>query len=366
MNRLSTSGFLFRGLLLLSLVGIPCFAGTVSADLTSPNPNTLYRVIVTYKTGVAKSMTAASVVNTGMTVVGTLPNNQELCDMLGSAIKNMANDASIEHISLDHKVVSTGTAKPVYDYMPQNIGLGAGVSFNLGQGVGVAVIDSGINVNDDLSSAFWYFNVPRVWYSESFVPGDSSTADKFGHGTHVAGIIAGDGSNSMGAKFTNTVHGVAPGVHLINLRVLDAKGASMDSTVISAIDRAIQLKNWYNIKVINLSLGRPVYESYKTDPLCQAVERAWAAGITVVVAAGNGGRDTLLKTKGYATIGAPGNDPRVITVGASNSESQPNWKLDKMTTYSSKGPTRRRSCCETRPCRSRQPDLLDLHARCDA
>jgi len=88
--------------------------------------------------------------------------------------------------------------------------------------------------------------------------------------------------------------------------------------VISAIQEAIQLKSMYNIRVINLSLslGRPVFESYKLDPLCQAVEAAWKTGIVVVVAAGNSGRDNSQGTNGYATITSPGNDPYVITVGA--------------------------------------------------
>ena len=78
-----------------------------------------------------------------------------------------------------------------------------------------------------------------------------------------------------------------------------------DSQVIAAIQMAIQLKSTYNIRVINLSLGRPVYESYKLDPLCQAVEQAWKAGIVVVVAAGNDGRDNSVGTNGYGTITAP-------------------------------------------------------------
>ena len=80
--------------------------------------------------------------------------------------------------------------------------------------------------------------------------------------------------------------------------------------MIAAIQQAIALESTYNIRVLNLSLGRPVYESYTLDPLCQAVEAAWNAGIVVVVAAGNAGRDTSLGTQGYATIDAPGNDPR--------------------------------------------------------
>ena len=86
-------------------------------------------------------------------------------------------------------------------------------------------------------------------------------------------------------------------------------------------------------------LGVPCYESYVTDPLCRAVEKAWQAGIVVVAAAGNDGRDDRFGTKGYGTISAPGNSPRVITVGAMNTVGTPNRNDDKMASYSSKGPT---------------------------
>jgi len=99
------------------------------------------------------------------------------------------------------------------------------------------------------------------------------------------------------------------------------------------------LKNVFNIRVINLSLGRPVYESYTQDPLCQAVEAAWKAGIVVVVAAGNDGRDNTFGEQGYGTINAPGNDPYVITVGAMKTEGTYTRTDDLIATYSSKGPT---------------------------
>ena len=92
---------------------------------------------------------------------------------------------------------------------------------------------------------------------------------------------------------------------------------SSDSVVIAAIDRAISLKSTYNIRVMNLSIGRPIYESYRLDPICAAVTAAWKQGIVVVVAAGNLGRD------GYATITSPGNDPYAITVGAMKTEGTP-------------------------------------------
>ncbi len=121
--------------------------------------------------------------------------------------------------------------------------------------------------------------------------------------------------------------------------MLDASGSGTDSQVIAAIQRAISLKSTWNIQVLNLSLGRPVYESYTVDPLCQAVEAAWNAGITVVVAAGNDGRNNSMGTNGYATITAPGNDPYVITVGSMKTAASVTTSDDTIASYSSKGPT---------------------------
>ena len=91
--------------------------------------------------------------------------------------------------------------------------------------------------------------------------------------------------------------------------------------------------------MINLSLGRPIYESYTLDPLCQAVEKAWKAGIVVVVAAGNDGRDLNLNPEGYGTIDAPGNDPYALTVGAMNTMETAPINDDIIASYSSKGPS---------------------------
>ena len=108
---------------------------------------------------------------------------------------------------------------------------------------------------------------------------------------------------SPGAVVTRSFRGAAPGANLIDLRVLDANGMSNDSVIISALEQAVKLKARYNIKVINLSVGRPILESANLDPLCKAVAAAWRQGIVVVVAAGNLGRN------GYATITSPGNSP---------------------------------------------------------
>jgi serine protease AprX len=253
-----------------------------------------------------------------------------------SKLAELVADPEVSYVSPDRplKGASTGSTTQVLDYHTDSINAPAAWALGLdGTGIGVAVIDSGVANVSDLTAS-------NVVYSQDFVGDNSGSAvDLFGHGTHVAGIVAGNGSNSTGANFTYTFQGVAKNANVINLRVLDANGGGTDSEVISAIETAIQLQNTYNIRVINLSLGRGVYESYTQDPLCQAVEQAWQAGIVVVVAAGNDGRDNSGGTLGYGTITAPGNDPYVITVGAMNSKGTADRTDDVPASYSSKGPT---------------------------
>ena len=207
-----------------------------------------------------------------------------------------------------------------------------------GTGVGVAVIDSGVNSVFDLTQS-GASKTSRIVYSQNFDPSANTTNDLYGHGTHVAGIIAGNGGSSSCGNCDVTFRGIAPNANIINLRALDQNGSATDSTVIAAIQQAIALKNQYNIGVINLSLGRGVFESYTLDPLDQAVEQAWNAGIVVVVAAGNYGRDNSSNNSGYGTITAPGNDPYVITVGAMKTMETASRADDLIATYSSKGPT---------------------------
>src|SRR5437879_3736240 len=253
----------------------------------------------------------------------------------------LADDPDVAYISPNRPL--SGTSTSTLDYTPESVN--AQVAWQQwgldGTGVGVAVIDSGITAVGDL---YWW--IPsnqtygsRVVYSQNFVPGTTDTSDLYGHGTHVAGIIAGAGWFSTGSNFTHTFEGIAPNANVINLRVLDQDGAGTDSSVIAAIQTAISLKSTYNIRVINLSLGRQVYESYTLDPLCQAVEAAWNAGIVVLAAAGNQGRNDSASTEGYGTIAAPGNDPYVITVGVMKTANTPTRIDDTIASYSSKGPT---------------------------
>ncbi|MFZ0796674.1 MAG: S8 family peptidase [Terriglobales bacterium] len=252
-----------------------------------------------------------------------------------SMLAVLANDPNVAYITPDRQMSLTATNNEEFaTAVEANV---ASWQFGFdGTGVGVAVIDSGIAAHPDLNNAN---GNSRVVYSQSFVAGQTRTrTDLFGHGTHVAGLIGGNGSNSGTANgYPATYAGMAPNVNLINLRVLDQNGFGTDSQVIAAIEQAIALEDTYNICVINMSLGRPIFENYTLDPVDQAVEAAWQAGIVVVVAAGNNGR--YAPTDGYGTIGVPANDPAVITVGATLTMYTPTRADDEITSYSSKGPT---------------------------
>lgn len=208
-----------------------------------------------------------------------------------------------------------------------------------GAGIGVAVIDSGVTSwHRDLtytgsSSLVQTRNGQRVAAFVDFVNGRTSPYDDNGHGTHVAGIIAGNGYDTDGARA-----GIAPDAHLVSLKVLNENGNGVISDVIAALDWAVANKSAYKLRVINLSVGAAITESYRTDPLTLAAKRAVDAGLVVITAAGNLGRNSLGLAQ-YGGICAPGNAPWVITVGASNHEGTVNRSDDQMAPFSSRGPS---------------------------
>src|SRR5687768_10284741 len=210
-----------------------------------------------------------------------------------------------------------------------------------GNGVGVAIIDSGITSwHDDLYLEKGRRGRERIVHFRDFTRPVISTLwtseqshDEYGHGTHVAGVIAGNGYDSRGART-----GIAPGAHLISLKVLDADGHGYISDVIAAIDYAISVRATHNIRIINLSVASAVTESYNKDPLTLAARRATDAGIVVVAAAGNAGRNADGKTQAGA-ITSPGNAPWVLTVGASSHQGTARRADDVIAGFSSRGPT---------------------------
>ena len=227
-----------------------------------------------------------------------------------------------------------------------------------GQNVTVAILDSGVEPHKDLGD--WGTARSRVIAEKDFVNPEpilvydtksglyERVYDPCGHGTHVAGIIAGNGAASTGNGFYRTFYGIARKANLVSVRVLDGNGRGTVSNVIAGIQWVIANKVQHDIRVLNLSLGHPVGESYTTDPLCQAVEQAHFGGITVVCAAGNNGRlqdkaaqnqDNEGYSTAYGSIQSPANDPYVITVGAMKASGNERAK-HKIATYSSRGPSR--------------------------
>jgi serine protease AprX len=255
--------------------------------------------------------------------------NARVIELPNAAIEALADHPIIERISLDREVMST------MERTGATIGAAA-VRQDLGvdgSGVGVAIIDSGITAwHDDLANGSGGQRVVRF---VDLVRNRSTPYDDYGHGTHVAGIIAGDGFDSGGARA-----GVAPGVQLTVLKVLDDHGNGRISDVIAAFDYVLKKSAALNIRVVNLSVATGVYESYLTDPLTVAAKRLVDAGIVVVTAAGNLGR-TPTGSDAYGGITAPGNAPWVLTVGASSHLGTAVRSDDQMAAFSSRGPTAR-------------------------
>jgi serine protease AprX len=253
-----------------------------------------------------------------------------------SELAALAADMGVDHLSGDPLVtpsMSISNASTAADKTRTGSGGLLGLLATpgvTGQGIVVAVVDSGIAAHPALAK--------KVIASVSFVNGDPSTDDAYGHGTHVAGIIT--GSAAPATPVTSLYNGgIAPGVQLVNVRVLDSRGRGYTSDVIAGLDWVVANRARYNIRIINLSLGHPVTEPAATDPLCEAVGRAVAAGLTVVVSAGNDGRSA----DGHRVLGgitSPGNSPLALTVGALNTWGTIARNDDTVADFSSRGPTR--------------------------
>ena len=201
-----------------------------------------------------------------------------------------------------------------------------------GAGIGVAVIDSGVTSwHDDLAEPGT--SVERVDRFVDFVNGGAAAYDDYGHGSHVAGIVAGNGADSSGAR-----SGIAPAARIVALKVLDRSGAGRVSDVIAALDYVVLHRQELNIRVVNLSVAAAVHESYNVDPLTVAARAAVESGIVVVAAAGNNGRDPQGHVQ-YGGITAPGNAPWVLTVGASSHMGTIDRADDTIAAFSSRGPT---------------------------
>ena len=232
----------------------------ISPDLLPllANPSNKVNVIVQYNSapqactsgGLLGGLvcTAVNLLGGVVKIVFTLINAVSATLLPGDVI-NLSNQSNVAYISLDRNVGAT------LDYADGAVNAPLAWNSGLdGTGIGIAVIDSGIYPHADLSNSW---GQSRIVYRQSFI-GGSAQYDDYGHGTHVAGIAAGNGKSSSVPGTLHLLRGIAPNANLLDLRVLDKNGASTDSAVIAAIQQAVQLKNKYNVRVINLSLGRPI------------------------------------------------------------------------------------------------------------
>jgi len=251
-----------------------------------------------------------------------------------SCLSDLEGDAAVDSVSLDAPMTATAAASPQpsaqtapgAQLVPS---LGLPVQGATGRGVGVLVIDSGLDTNGDFGAVAFYDLTAAAGHH---------AYDDFGHGTHVSGLIASKGALSQ-TPSGPLYPGIAPKTHLISLKVLDARGTALTSTVIQAIEFAVRYKKALGVDVINLSLGHPIFEPPQTDPLVRAVEAATQAGIVVVVAAGNVGQNPTTGAVGYAGVLSPANAESAITVGALDTRNTVTRRGDAIPPYSSRGPT---------------------------
>jgi serine protease AprX len=214
---------------------------------------------------------------------------------------------------------STGPHTPSDAFLQETGATQLASSGDTGQGVTVAVLDTGIDNLPDFAG--------RLVGGVDLTSGNNPYQDSYGHGTFVAGLIAGNGASSNGQY-----SGEAPGAKLVSVKVAGAEGTTHLGTLISGLQWTVDNKDSYGIKVVNISLGYQPSQSTVNNPLDNAVEAVWNAGIAVVVSAGNAGPFN-------GTILAPADDPLVITVGALDDMATPSPADDEMNDFSSVGPT---------------------------
>ena len=241
-------------------------------------------------------------------------------DVPAEHLSMLGGDGPIRELFVDGRIQMLGFSTSAWDDLEPKLAWRRAIRLSAvpegidGSGVTVAIIDTGVAHVQDLGA--------RVVARVDFTPGGGGD-DEYGHGTHLAGVIAGDGSAS-GGKW----RGVAPGANLVSVKVAGPDGSTDVSVVIAALQWVVTHRAQYGIKVLNIAFGTDSVQPYALDPLNAAVERAWAAGITVVVSAGN---------RGPGKINKPGDDPFVITVGAVDVNGTVDRQDDEVAPFSSRG-----------------------------
>jgi serine protease AprX len=304
-------------------------AQPVLVQMAASNPDQIVSVIIQKMAG------AAGVERQVFRLDGKVTKDLKIINAFAAEIRlgaamEIARSYQVRWVSLDAPMVSTAcsqcidTSKLANSYIRT---IRAEQTWNSspylqGQGIGVAVVDSGVNPNGDFYTSGVNRQVADVRFNSDY---NQSSFDGYGHGTHVASVVGGDGSES-GGKYI----GVAPRVNIINVKVSNDDGSAMIKDVVAGLQWVLQNKDTHNIRVVNLSLNSSVAESYHTSPLDAAVEILWFNKIVVVASAGN---------HGNGAIYPPANDPFVITVGATDDKGTNSFSDDVMASFSAYGQT---------------------------
>ena len=287
---------------------------------------TLKDVIVQATAG-SEGAVAAAVVAAGGTIDEALPIiNGFSAHVPADAVDALRARADVVEVSENREVhfseFSYDDSEVASNFVRSTGASAAWDSGNHGEGVGVAVIDTGISSMNDFKG--------RLVHGPD-LSGEGRAVDTYGHGTVMAGLIGGDGHDSA-SRSSGAFTGVAPESTLVSVKAAGANGAADVSTMLQAMHWVAAYKDQFNIRVLNLSWGTNATSNPAADPLNYAVQRLWKAGIVVVVAAGNSGN-------AQGTITKPGDDPNVITVGAYNDNGDSDVSNDVVPAWSSRGPT---------------------------
>lgn len=300
----------------------------VLAEMARQSPNAIVHVIVQKQDHSARL--EAQVKRAGGAVVADLSIINAFSAILpAQAAAALAADPAVRWVSLDAPVTATACTACVDTSKLRNAYIGAiradkvwnTAPYAQGKGIGVAVLDSGINPNGDLYTLMGVNRqIADVRFNSDY---NQSPNDGYGHGTHVSSIIAGDGSESGGQYI-----GVAPMANIINVKVSNDDGSARMQDVVAGMQWILTNKSKYNIRVVNISLNSSVAESYHTSPLDAAAEVLWFNGIVVVASAGNAGAGAIYP---------PANDPFVITVGATDDQGSGSVADDVVASFSAYG-----------------------------
>jgi serine protease AprX len=305
-------------------------AQPILAQIAAADPDQWVSVIVQKVAGT--SGVEKQVSRLGGTVTKDLSIiNAFSAELSAGAVAQLVQFPDVRWVSLDAPMQSTACSQCVDTKKLANAYIRAikadqvwnNSPYRQGTGIGVAVLDSGVNPNGDLYTNMGVNRqVADVRFNSDY---NQNPSDGYGHGTHVASIVGGDGSES-GGKYI----GVAPLVNIVNVKVSNDDGSAMMTDVVAGLQWVLENKDAYNIRVVNLSLNSSVAESYHTSPLDAAVEILWFNKIVVVVSAGNYGQSALYP---------PANDPFVITVGAVDDKGTAGISDDVMASFSAYGTT---------------------------